>query len=87
MKKKYVKPEFIFEDFSLNTTIAGGCGTPTKTPSYGQCGIDFSGLKLFLDTVAGCTDIQVKDEDLDGDEAYNGICYHVFSNGSSNFNS
>ena len=75
MKKKYEKPIFVFEDFSLSTTIAGDCEVKLSTPTNDTCGMDFSGLKVFLDGMGGCTDIQV--DNVGGDGEFNGICYHV----------
>ena len=82
MKKKYEKPIFVFEDFSLNTSIAGDCGLKTDTPSRGECAyILRSGHHVFFSSMA---DICTKVED-DGD--YNGICYHVPLEASNLFNS
>lgn len=75
MKKRYCKPEIMFESFTLSTNIAGDCDVKTYLPSNSTCGMDFSGLSVFLDTVTGCTDIKIESEG--GDGAYNEICYHV----------
>ena len=72
MKKKYEKPIFVFEDFSLNTAIAGDCGIKTDTPSYNECGIDFGGDFVFINAETGCSDDYFVD-----DGSYNGYCYHV----------
>lgn len=84
MKKKYIKPNIIFESFTLSTNIAGDCEVKTNLPSNNTCGMDFSGLHVFLDSVTGCSDIQITDEGGDGD--FNQICYHVPS-GENLFNS
>ena len=72
MKKAYKKPEIVFENFSLSTSIAAGCENPTNLPSKNQCGLDFSGLMVFMNGMTGCEDIQI----AEGDD-FDGICYHV----------
>ena len=76
MKKVYMKPEVVFEDFSLSTNIASGCEIKTNTPSQGTCAYgedtDF-GVAIFLDSVAACTYHQAEGE-------FNKICYHTFEN-------
>lgn len=75
MKRKYSKPEIIFENFSLNTNIAGDCETITELATVGICGIKYDDLEgfeeeiVYLTSVSGCT----LHED-DGD--YNNVCYH-----------
>ena len=85
MKKAYTKPVVMFHDFSLTTSIAGDCEVKTDTQSNSTCGLDFSGLKVFLDGMGGCTDIPVTNTGGDGE--YNGICYHVPSGNQNLFNS
>lgn len=82
MKKNYVKPEIMFECFSLSSNIAGDCEAKTNMPSNNTCGLDFSGLIVFMTGMAGCTDIQV-----DEGESFDGICYHVPSGDNNLFNS
>jgi hypothetical protein len=84
MKKVYSKPVIMFEDFSLSTNIAGSCDVDTNVQSQNQCGMDFSGVTVFLDTMNGCA---IKVTSVGGDGEYGGICYHVFSNGYNLFNS
>lgn len=84
MKKTYSKPEIVFESFSLSQSIAAGCDVKTNTPAQGQCGLDFGGLMLFLDSMSGCPDIPVTSEGGDGE--YNNICYHTVY-GDNLFNS
>ena len=44
MKKAYVKPKIIFEDFTLSTNIALNCEVETSLPSVDdRCGIRFDG--------------------------------------------
>ena len=55
MKKRYIKPEIIFEDFSLNTNIAGDCGRLTDTVTSGTCGFELPGVGIvFVDGVSVC---------------------------------
>lgn len=72
MKKVYTKPVIVFEDFSLNTSIAEDCENITTTTGYGKCGFEFGGDVLFTNTVTDCTDNWTVD---DGD--FNGICYYT----------
>ena len=75
MKKRYEKPEIVFEDFTLSTNIAGDCETKTNLPSNSTCGLNFSGLMVFLDGMNGCSDIEI--DNVGGDGDFNGLCYHV----------
>ena len=84
MKKTYTKPEIVFENFLMSTSIAGDCDPKTHTPSLNQCAYsyedEFAGtVNLFIDNVNACTT-----KEADGE--YNGFCYHVFT-GSNLFNS
>jgi len=75
MKKVYSKPEIVFENFSLSTNIAGDCEEKTNLLSSNICGMDFSGLNVFLEGITGCSDIKIGN--VGGDGEFNGICYHV----------
>ena len=78
MKKTYKKPIAVIENFSLATSIAGDCEAKTNLPSNNSCGMDFSGVTVFLDTMAGCAGgIEIGSDDFGGDGEFNGICYHV----------
>lgn len=91
MKRKYIKPEIMFEDFSLSTNIAGTCQIKVETMTYGTCGIESSGLGMvFLDNILGCSGFSVSDTDpsesvFEGE--FDSLCYHVPSNAQSLFNS
>lgn len=74
MKKAYSKPEIFFEDFTLTTNIAGTCEHKTNTPSSWQCGVESSGIKVFLEGMTGC---EFAVGAAGGDGEFNGICYHV----------
>lgn len=85
MKKVYVKPELMFENFFLSANIAGDCGIKTYTPNSGQCAYpvdagDFGTWNIFIDTVDACTT-----KEQDGE--YNGICYDVPFSEANLFNS
>ena len=75
MKKAYSKPEIFFEDFTLTTNIAGTCEHKTNTPSSWQCGVNASGINVFLEGMTGCEDFAVGAAGGDGE--FNNICYHV----------
>ena len=85
MKKVYSKPEIMFEDFTLSVNIAGDCEEKTNLPSNSTCGMDFSGLTVFLDNMGGCSDIKVPSSNGDGE--YDGICYHIPTGDKNLFNS
>lgn len=83
MKKVYSKPEIVFEDFTLSTSIAGGCEIRTNTPSAGACGYPYEGgggQTLFTNAVGDC---QIKMDD----DVNNGFCYHVPIDSNNIFNS
>lgn len=82
MKKNYSKPEIVFEDFSLCTSIAANCEFKNNGPSSNQCGYQPEGLPytIFLTGMSGCARKYT-------DGGYNGICYHVPSEDSNLFNS
>ena len=88
MKKAYSKPEILFENFSLSTTIAAGCEAIVATPSKSQCGFDFGPYVIFLEAVGSlCTGDGRVTLNEDGDGGVDGVCYHVFSNDRNIFNS
>ena len=73
MKKKYEKPMILIENFSLSTTIAGDCEVQTELQSNNTCGMDFSGIMVFMSGMdKACTGIQV--DNVGGDGDFNGIC-------------
>ena len=80
MRKTYSKPEIIFEDFTLNESIAGNCDVKTFTPAQRQCGFDFGGIFIFMENITGC---ELKFED----DGTNGVCYHVPTEDNTLFNS
>ena len=89
MKKTYVKPEIMFEDFTLTTSIAAGCEVQdTNKATINSCGLDFSGVTVFVEGMTGCAGgVEVPPiMDNDGQDPHTGICYHNPS-GTNIFNS
>jgi len=86
MKKTYKKPIAIIENFSLATSIAGDCETKTNMPSNNSCGLDFSGVTVFMQDMGGCAG-GIEVDNLGGDGEFNGICYHVPTGDNNLFNS
>lgn len=82
MKKQYTKPEVVFEDFSLSTSIAGNCDRIIGNHAAGQCGLVWGRKTIFLQRVTGCTTKVV-----DGSPDYDFLCYHVPYSTSELFNS
>lgn len=81
MTKEYVKPQIVFEEFSLSTNIAAGCEGRVDNPSKGVCAIiGTGGINMFVDTVEAC-------DFTPPDEKHNGFCYHVPTEDKNLFNS
>lgn len=78
MKKAYTKPQIMFEDFSLSTSIALGCEFESENNAVkGTCGYFDEGLQdiVFVDSNTGCTfEAPVDDKN---NPHYNGICYDI----------
>lgn len=85
MKKEYKKPVVILESFALATSVAAGCEVQTNTSSYNQCGVEFSGINVFMTNMTGCEGFEVEEEGGDGE--FNGLCYHVPIGSQNLFNS
>ena len=85
MKKIYTKPDIMFEDFTLNTSIAAGCEKIIDGKLGGACGMPWNmgGINTFVFTegVHGC-----KVEVIDGSIG-DGFCYHNPSDSNNLFNS
>ena len=87
MKKRYEKPQIVFEDFTLSTNIAGTCGNVIDLQSSGICAMWGTGdIFIFVTGVQACeytpTDMGYVDDDV-----YDGICYHVPFETKNLFNS
>ena len=81
MKKAYLKPEIIFEDFTLSVHIAGDCVEIVDNPTEGTCGYPIRGGTVFIGELTGCTHPQ------SDNDPYNGFCYHVPTDTTQLFNS
>lgn len=85
MRKTYTKPEIMFEDFSLCSSIAAGCEIIVDGPNSGNCGYAYEGgggQTLFTE-LAGTKVCNIA---IDDDES-NGFCYHVPVESNNLFNS
>ena len=82
MKRNYVKPMIIFEDFSMSTNIAGDCSYLVMNPTEGTCGYVLTGeITIFTAEVQGCTHTQQEPAQIDE------LCYHVPIDSKELFNS
>lgn len=74
MKKTYIKPEIMFEDFSLSNSITAGC-EKIALQAMDQCAYtvetDYGTFKVFTGELVGICDTYKADGE------YHGICYHV----------
>ena len=82
MKKTYTKPEILFEDFTMSANIAAGCEEKNDVHLADACGWKWGKSTIFTESVTGC-----KKKVVDGDPAYNGVCYHNPSSDYNLFNS
>lgn len=80
-KKQYGKPEIVFEDFSLTTTIAAGCRNTSALPVHNTCGIKYPGVSepLFVAGVSGCL--------ADVEDGFGAMCYYNPTDSAKLFNS
>ena len=93
MKKKYFKPEILFEDFTLSTSVAS-CATESmeKVMSNNDCGFYDEYLKVVVVTEKslGCASVSDKTSGYrvaatPGEN--DGVCYHVPIEAFNLFNS
>lgn len=86
MRKTYSKPEIMFEDFTMSTSIAVGCEGIVGNPTKGSCAVlTSSGDKIFTSTVGECV---FKPSDMgSNDDTWDGFCYHVPVEYNNLFNS
>ena len=87
MKKTYVKPEIMFEDFTLCSNIATSCESIVGSHTKGECHIMGTGnIAIFDVSIDGCyyypTDLPGGTTDM-----YDGFCYHVPTESNNLFNS
>lgn len=85
MKKTYIKPEIVFEDFTVNTNIAAGCEIKIDNHSQGGCGYKYEGGhgETMFTTQAGTAvcNLAVNDDEN------NGFCYNIPVQSINIFNS
>lgn len=79
MRKAYVKPEIMFESFTLSTNIAAGCEYKNGQHARGYCGYVTKHGVVFTDDVQACAYKQVDNNDA--------LCYHVPNENNNIFNS
>ena len=79
MRKAYVKPEIMFESFTLSTNIAAGCEYKNGQHARGYCGYETRNGVVFTDDVQGCVYTQPDTNDT--------LCYHVPNENNNIFNS
>ena len=82
MNKTYTKPDIMFEDFSLSTSIADNCSVKMGTFHQWSCHVQFGTMKVFTSEVIGCR--QPGCIVVDSGE-FNGLCYHVPTNNKNIF--
>ena len=79
MKKAYAKPQIMFEDFSLSTSIAVGCEYESyNNAGEGVCGYYDVGenATIFVTSgVGGC--VFGAPDKLWGTDDYNTVCYDI----------
>lgn len=86
MKKAYVKPEIMFENFSLSTNIAGDCESIVGNASKGVCAVLGTGdVAIFSETMNACD--YTTESRGNASDTYDGFCYHVPTSDKTLFNS
>ena len=88
MKKDYIKPQILIEDFMFNTNLAANCEKPFNLQAQFICGIpDTSGegTILFSLGVDG-GQCNFPGDVMDG-KLNDGFCYHVPQENNQLFNS
>ena len=88
MKKKYTKPYVMFEDFSLNTSIAGTCESIVNNSAKGSCAvIGTGGIAMFDEEVLNNA-CEFTPTGMGGAaDQWDGFCYHVPTEYNNLFNS
>ena len=84
MKKVYSKPEIVFEDFSLSSSIAS-CEIEVEGPSQGICGYKYEGgfgQTIFTSELGTSICNMPVDDDIN-----NGFCYYIPVDNKNLFNS
>lgn len=57
MKKTYQKPDIMFDNFTLSTSIAASCSRIAGSPSLNSCGFIDGNESLFYSGMTGCTHV------------------------------
>ena len=79
MKKAYIKPEIMFESFTLSASIAS-CEYKNGLQAQGHCGYpNRTGKIIFTDSVSGCHYVVADNNDT--------LCYYVPNINNNIFNS
>lgn len=84
MRKTYVKPEIMFEDFTVNTHIAAGCELILPA-AEGVCAYPIRGGSVFVDESTGCMETTAPNGEYGSGN--NMICYHNPNTSNNLFNS
>lgn len=87
MKKKYTAPGIYFESFSLSAAVTTNCDTVIDTQSLNMCGVDTGIQYIFFDTMNSCKTELGAFPLAKEDDGFNGLCYHVPTEGNRLFNS
>ena len=82
MKKKYSKPDIMYEDFTPSTSIAAGCTYEADAALY-ACGIEYDSWTLFSSNLGDVCSLPVENVGGQWDE----VCYHNPSIGNNVFTS
>lgn len=81
MRKKYSKPDIMYEDFTPSTSIAAGCNYKAVVVEY-TCGVEYGDDMLFTSDLNVCT---LPVEAMPG--ISDRICYHEPEPGNNVFTS
>ena len=73
MKKKYSKPDIMYEDFTPSTSIAAGCTYEADAALY-ECGVPYDMWTLFNSTLGDVCSLPV--ENMSGQGGWGEVCYH-----------
>lgn len=90
MKKKYEKPLFLFENFTICTNIDTTCEVKTNLQGYQECGIKASDLDLSDSGLYDDTDIIFTSTEYGCNytmSQFNTVCYDVPTTANNLFNS
>lgn len=87
MRKTYEKPVIMFENFAVNTHIAGDCEKIVGNPSKGSCAVSGTGgIDVFHNDIQGCVFTPTTLGE-DNNDMLDGACYHLPDPYNSLFNS